>query len=224
MVSNVKRNVLFAIPMAFVAWSLVGCQQAAQPADPNAKITDAEKKTKPTIDGQEFQGAGYTLVLPKSWKVVDFTKGTFDDAMKSLKDDPAFEKIKAGASAVQANKQVKLFAFAPEHSTPDFGANLNILEMPIPPGISASKVFEANSEQLKSVTKQDMKFAEFKAGKADAGKIEWTMPMGGKELHLTTVIAVANNNQYVFTFTMPKDKADGAKPDVEKIVQSIDFK
>lgn len=205
----------------------VGCQSGAG-AD-NAPATGKESSNqkepvKAPVDGQLMQNDQFSFVVPKSWKAVDLTKASLEEALASLKGDPLYEQVKAGAGAVQYNKQVKYFVFDPEHSVPGFGSNLNVMELPIPAGTSSKQVFDANAAQLKAQTKQDVKFAEFKAGKADAGRIDWTMPMQGKELHLTTVIAVANNNQYVFTFTTPKEKAEAAASSIDGVVKTIEFK
>lgn len=217
----------FLIPVIMLAGvSCSGTKEAGNEAskNPNEKISDGEKKGTVTADGLVYEGTDLTVVMPKTWKMIDFTGKDFEKMLEDTTKDPNYAGMGPAIKSMANNKQFKFFAFAPEYATKEFVANVNLLEIPMPPGVTADQVFKANQTQLAQMVKKELPILPVTVAGAEAAKFEWINTMGGREVETVTVIAVAKGQQAVFTFSFPKGKMASAKADVDKVISTISFK
>jgi hypothetical protein len=155
---------------------------------------------------------------------MDFSKGEFDKMIDEIGTDPKFKGMESSIKALAANKQFKLFAFAPDFSIEGFAANLNAISLPLPAGATSQQVFDANMSQLKTMVKGDVPMKKMTLGGVEAARLDWTNDAMGKSISTVSVIAVSKGNQIVVTFAIPKEKSAEAQQQVDEIINSITFK
>lgn len=196
---------------------------ACAPQDKNAKVSDGEAKTKPTIEGQLYDGEGFSVVVPKEWMMIDFSRGDFDKMIAEVTKEPAYKGMEPVLKSMAENKQVKFFAIAPEFSKPEFAANLNAIELSAM-GMTADKIFEGNKKQLEQMMGGTVPTKMLTVDGSPAVRLDWSAPSPTLKLKTVTVIVVNKDKQVVFTFSLPKDSGDKAEGAIQKVIDSVDMK
>ena len=203
---------------------LLVCSISCGNQNPPELATEGVKKTTPSPDGQVYQGDDFSITLPKTWKMVDFSHGDLDSLWNIVSKEPKFAGMESMLKSMSANKQIKFFALIPEYSENGFAANLNALVVPLPSGISPEQVFKANQDQIAQLFGKPVVQQNVAGNGGNAARFDYVnTTQSGKSSHVS-IIAVTKGKQIALTFTFPEGEMDRANELVEEIVSSITLK
>lgn len=214
------QKVLVSGVVAALCLGLISC--ASSNSDQSV-IIDGKKNVQEEASGQIFRGSGYSVTMPKNWTIVDFTKKEWREVTSSLKTDPNFDSMSGMIEGFAQNKAIKLFATIPEASIPGFSGNVNIIDLPNPPGTKTSYIFSENAKQLTQLTGSKVSGNPLTIANAEAQIYEFKMKAMGNELAMTTVVAVQGGRNLTITFSIPEKQEMEVKSLLDQVIKSIKF-
>lgn len=188
--------------------ALIGCTTS------NQSVTDASGPAAQTSKATRLDLPTFSIEIPPGWTVLDLTKKDFEAMMtQHLKANPQLAAMMPAIKQMAAAGQLKMFAFDFGGTQGGFTDNLNVLELPVPPGTTIEKLMEASEQQLSTVQASKFKRESQEFGGQTFGVLRFDMPQKGPsgetmDLVVVQYFTVKGSGQTVVTFTSRRDSAE----------------
>ena len=118
---------------------------------------------------KEVSTSGIAFRLPSDWKIIDQSKGSFDEAMeKAFGNDPKFAAMRNQASAMAKQGMIKLLAFETSTAGSGFNTNCNVVALDSQ-GQTLEQIANSSVQQISTMvangTQPKLEYITLKSGK-----------------------------------------------------------
>jgi hypothetical protein len=217
---------------------LLCCLLAGCATDPNrtaesqAPPPASEDKAKPVPSGPPptYSSSNLSFTLPKSWAVLDFSGGNRAKKIEEVqKKWPELRDNLESVAKSAADDPIKFYAFDVENTKDELTCNLNLIEMPVPPGATLEQVLDANETDYKKMATKPLtrEKVKVKGGEFTRYALGFQVPIpSAKPLDMEghAYVTLHRGNQIILTFTSPPDQAQRFFADARKAIDTVELK